>query len=380
MNCLENIRVLAEKICFRSRYVGENEQATKHSLVLPFLKCLGYDIHDPTEVHPEFVADAGNRNMDKVDYAIKRGEKPVFFVECKKASEDLVENHRDQLSKYFNNSPTRARIAILTNGVVYRFYADSHEPNRMDKNHFLEFDMRLVANMGDSEIRYLVNDLEKFTKDTFHDSDPLAKIETLVNRRNNLQSITQKLAEIFASPSDDFAKFMFKEVNPGTRRTPSKGSEFKDLFGEALRLYIDDQARERQLLMSDAEASLQPTPSPKPDPVPSPAVDESNFSKFQYWRQTVANAELHSLFRGLVDCLNSLGQEVWVDTVKTGRYFTAKPRRGASFNICSFAPQPRKKGIWVAISGRKGASVFITNHNDLERAKPLIRRSYDEMG
>lgn len=379
MNCLENIRVLAEKICLRSEYVGENEQATKHSLVLPFLKCLGYDIHDPTEVHPEFVADAGNRNMDKVDYAIKRGEKPVFFVECKKASEDLGESHRDQLSKYFNNSPTRARIAILTNGVVYRFYADSQEPNRMDKSHFLEFDMRVVANMGDSEIRYLVNDLEKFTKDTFHDSDPLAKIETLVNRRNNLQSITQKLAEIFASPSDDFTKFMFKEVNPATRRTPSKGSEFKDLFGEALRLYIDDQARERQLLMSDTEGSLQPTPSPKPVPVPAPAVNESNFSKFQYWRQTEANTELHNLFNGLVEHFNSLGQEVWVDTVNTGRYFTAKPRRGASFNICSFAPQPKKTGIKLWFPRRVGLEKFISKQADLEHIKPLIKRSYEQL-
>lgn len=375
MNCLENIRVLAEKICFRSKYVGENEQATKHSLVLPFLKCLGYDIHDPTEVHPEFDADAGKRKLDKVDYAIKKGGKSVFIVECKKASEDLGESHWDQLSKYFNNSPTDARIAVLTNGVVYRFYADHDHENRMDKDPFLEFDMCKVAHMGDSELRHLVNNLEKFTKDTFRDSDPFASIETLVRRRKRLQLFKRKLAEEFDSPSEDLVRLISKKVDPNVIFTKSRASEYRDLFGDALRFYIDDQARERQQLMSDAEAPLQLTPLPKPDPVP-PSPDEPNFPEFRYWAKVVANAELHNLFLEFFRYLKSLGEVVWVGTMGEGRYFAAKPEGGEFFNICTFRPQPSEDRIRIDIPGRDGQRLYVTSSDSLEDNKEKLQRAY----
>ena len=46
------------------------EEATKQSLVLPFLKALGYNYWDPREVVPEFTADINSKNLDKVDYVI----------------------------------------------------------------------------------------------------------------------------------------------------------------------------------------------------------------------------------------------------------------------------------------------------------------------
>lgn len=33
------------------------EEATKTSLIMPFLRILGYDVFDPFEVQPEFIAD-----------------------------------------------------------------------------------------------------------------------------------------------------------------------------------------------------------------------------------------------------------------------------------------------------------------------------------
>jgi len=48
----------------------ETEEAIKHSVVLPFLKALGYDVFNPSEVIPEFSADAVGKRGEKVDYAI----------------------------------------------------------------------------------------------------------------------------------------------------------------------------------------------------------------------------------------------------------------------------------------------------------------------
>ena len=48
------------------------EEATKTSLVLPFIQMLGYDIFDPTEVVPEFTADIGIKRGEKVDSFVTR--------------------------------------------------------------------------------------------------------------------------------------------------------------------------------------------------------------------------------------------------------------------------------------------------------------------
>ena len=53
------------------------EEATKTSLILPFIQMLGYDIFDPAEVVPEFTADIGIKRGEKVDYAIMQRGKPA---------------------------------------------------------------------------------------------------------------------------------------------------------------------------------------------------------------------------------------------------------------------------------------------------------------
>lgn len=58
MEFLDEIKVLGS----RSQNLGpqlKTEEATKTSLVLPFIQLLGYNIFDPTEVIPEFQAEAG---------------------------------------------------------------------------------------------------------------------------------------------------------------------------------------------------------------------------------------------------------------------------------------------------------------------------------
>ena len=62
------------------------EEATKQSLVLPFLQCLGYNVFDPHEVEPEYTADIGSKQGEKVDYAILSDGEPVILIECKKVS------------------------------------------------------------------------------------------------------------------------------------------------------------------------------------------------------------------------------------------------------------------------------------------------------
>ncbi|MEO0716330.1 MAG: type I restriction endonuclease, partial [Planctomycetota bacterium] len=121
----------------RARSVVGNlatEEATKTALVLPFLGALGYDVFDPTEVVPEFTADVGVKRGEKVDYAVCVDGKPQLLIECKPHGARL-DSYGSQLYRYFSVTP--ARVAVLTDGVEYRFYSDLMEPNKLDPEPFM---------------------------------------------------------------------------------------------------------------------------------------------------------------------------------------------------------------------------------------------------
>lgn len=64
MDFADKIRSLGDKVT-RLKDSIETEEATKNAFIMPFISALDYDVFDPLEVIPEFVADLG----------IKKGEK-----------------------------------------------------------------------------------------------------------------------------------------------------------------------------------------------------------------------------------------------------------------------------------------------------------------
>lgn len=122
------------------------EEATKTSIIMPFFAMLGYDVFNPQEFVPEYTADVGIKKGEKVDYAIFKDGKPVILIECKSINENL-EKHDSQLFRYFVTS--EAKFAILTNGILYRFYTDLEEPNKMDETPFLEID---ILNLKENQV------------------------------------------------------------------------------------------------------------------------------------------------------------------------------------------------------------------------------------
>src|SRR5450830_565822 len=115
MDFKDEIHRLGERVV-QLRAQLQTEEATKQSLVLPFIQCLGYDIFNPTEVIAEFTADFGTKKGEKVDYAIMRDGVPVLLVECKCCGEHL-DTHGSQLFRYF--TAQGAKFGLLTNGLDY---------------------------------------------------------------------------------------------------------------------------------------------------------------------------------------------------------------------------------------------------------------------
>jgi len=135
---LEKLKLVSSQVIGRILSVrGRGEEATKQALVLPMLDALGYDIWNPTEVCPEYEADfavkkAGQK--EKVDLAISIGGVPKIYLEVK-SIDAALDGCEGQLARYFNSTGT-VTLGILTNGIEWRFFTDTGDPNLMDAQPF----------------------------------------------------------------------------------------------------------------------------------------------------------------------------------------------------------------------------------------------------
>lgn len=210
----------------------DTEEATKNALVLPFIAALGYDVFNPKEVLPEFTADVGTKKGEKVDYAISRDGQIILIIECKKAGTDLDTTAFNQLYRYF--SVTQARVAILTNGIEYRFFSDLDESNKMDTKPFLILDLLNTRENLLAEIRNL-------SKDRFD----IERVLSSAHEMKILYEIKTLLRKQIEQPHEDLVRFFFSQVNPGARFKPTAKETFSQLVQKALQQFISDSVNER---------------------------------------------------------------------------------------------------------------------------------------
>ena len=82
MDFIDRLRVLSTQIT-NTKDMIQTEEATKNSMVMPFIQILGYNVFDPMEVTPEIVADVGTKKGEKVDYAILKDGKQIGRASCR---------------------------------------------------------------------------------------------------------------------------------------------------------------------------------------------------------------------------------------------------------------------------------------------------------
>jgi len=259
MDLIDKLRELSVRIPKQLEYM-QTEEATKNSLVLPFISALGYNVFDPTEVTPELNADVGIKKGEKVDYAILKDGKPIILIECKWHGADLSKEHASQLYRYF--SVTEARFGVLTNGIVYWFYTDLEAPNKMDAKPFFEFNMLDIREQD-------VEELKKFSKSTFD----LNGIITNASDLKYTREVKRIIDEQFQQPSDEFVKFFASQIYSG-RITPALKGHFAETTKRALRQYVNDQINERlkTALGSDTRVVSAEPPANAPATQATPAA------------------------------------------------------------------------------------------------------------
>jgi hypothetical protein len=291
MDFIDQLQALANKIPKLCDLL-QTEEATKTALVMPFIGILGYDVFDPTEVIPEFVADVGIKKGEKVDYAVVKDGKIIMLFECKHCGADLHIRHASQLFRYF--SVTTARIAVLTNGIVYRFFTDLEASNKMDEKPFLEVNMLELNDAAVAEIK-------KLSKLAFNLDD----LMTTAGELKYTREIKRLLAEQMERPSDEFVRFFASKVFDGPL-TPSRREYFSGITKRSFNQFINERINER------LKSAMSGVPIAETTPVQSsPAVTEQSAAKsdaIQPEKPVQTTAEeiegfyiIKSLLRDLVD-------------------------------------------------------------------------------
>ncbi len=246
MDFIEKINQLRER-ALNLKDNLQTEEATKNALIMPFLSALGYDVFNPLEVVPEYVADSRLKKDEKVDYAIMKDGNPAILVECKKVAIDKLDirKHAGQLFKYFTAS--KAKFIILTNGIVYKFFSDLEETNILDKEPFFIFNL---LEFKDNQIE----NLSEFRKEKFN-------IQKVFENAGDLKFIRQ-FAEVleneYRSPSDDFVKYLLDKSNIECRKTNNVIGKHKPTAKEAFNMFMSKVMKTSLNLSLDEKTEEKP--------------------------------------------------------------------------------------------------------------------------
>lgn len=190
------------------RMTNITEEDTKNYLVLPFIKYLGYDIHDPNDLRYEFICDMHEKGSRRVDCAIVNDfGKPLIIIEIKAIEKDLS-LHVGQVKSYLVSSG--AKYAILTNGIEYYLFCS----NQIDSDFYLK------------DKYYSFNILEL----SMNDYNIIRELEKSIIKPQLIEKITETPRDI--TGMDEFCK----------NKTPYDvvGRTTHELYDEYLNFCIDN--------------------------------------------------------------------------------------------------------------------------------------------
>lgn len=334
------------------------EEATKTALIMPFFSLLGYDVFNPMEFVPEFVADIGTKKGEKVDYAIMREEKPVILIEAKGVNDDLTK-HDAQLFRYF--TATEAKFAILTNGIVYKFFTDLEEANKMDEKPFLEIDL---LNINDMQVA----ELKKFTKDKFD-------IDTIFNTASELKYsnlIKAQLNSQLNNPTDEFVRFIIGDFFAGVK-TANVVEKFRPIVKKSMQQFVNEFMNDKIKSILNNEVEETETVAPEEDEtIEEVAIDETIESK------VVTTEEELEGFNIVRSILSEVVAPEEISYKDVERYCGILYQDNTRKWVCRLYFNSSKKSITISDENKKEVRYYIENISDIYKYKNEILNALDK--
>jgi hypothetical protein len=347
---------------------------TKQALIIPFLQVIGYDVFNPLEVKPEFISDFGKKKGEKVDYAIFKDGKPIIFIEAKAVTENM-NNHDSQLARYFN-ATTEVKLAIITNGVIYKFFTDVDSNNIMDDNPFA------IINITDLSI----NDIEvlsKFKKEAFETESLVKYAEDLIYTSN----LNIKLKDLLKNPSDDFIRLLIKNLSD-TKITTNVIERFKPIVKKSISNAILDIVsqgifQQEAAPTAEEEKLIQTEEALKDEQITKKqiATTEEEINGFEIIKEILVSNGRNISNLQYKDTVNYFGIFIksifnWfirLNLESTSKYLIVRlPVKIVSQTVSNYKIEPAPKG-----HGEDSSRIFIESLNDLHNLENLILECYD---
>ena len=335
----ESLKQFSERVTILKDTIS-TEESTKMSLIVPMFQLLGYDVFNPTEFCPEYTADVGIKKGEKVDYAILEDGKPNILIECKSCSETL-DKHSSQLFRYFSTTP--AKFGILTNGVIYRFYTDLEEANKMDLVPFLEINME---NIKDSSI----SELKKFCKENF-DKD---KIFSTAEELKYTSLIKGLLTSEYDNPSEEFVRFILNHIYDG-QKNQRVIEKFTPVIKKSFSSFVNEIVNNK---ISSALAKDNDEPEPQMVDTPDEPVSKII--------TTEEEIESFYIVRGMLAEVVPVEDIVHRDTES---YFGILYKDNNRKPICRINLDKKNKQLFIPDVNKKFERFYIDSINDLYKYK-----------
>lgn len=350
MDFAEQLKLLIDKIIKYKDQIN-TEEATKTAFIMPFFDLLGYDTRNPIEFIPEFTCDVGIKKGEKIDYAIHIDNQPTILIECKWCGENL-DKHDAQLVRYF--SVSQAKIGILTNGIIYKFFTDLEETNKMDSKPFLEINL---LNIKDNEIV----ELKKFFRSNFDITSILSTAEEL--KYSN--AIKKVFLSQIDSPEENFVTYFLNEVYEGKKTAQAK-EKFKGLVKKSISEVMNDIVRNK------LESALIGKEEKK---VEEPAVEEIGKAEPLV---VTTQEELDGYFI-VKSILSEVTQGKRITYKDTTRYFNVLLDDNTRKWICRIYANSQQKYLAFPTSDKQEEKFAIENIEEIYNHKEKIKEIFSNI-
>lgn len=349
MDFAEQLKILIDKIIKFKDQIN-TEEATKTAFIMPFFDLLGYDTRNPIEFIPEFTCDVGIKKGEKIDYAIHIDNQPTILIECKWCGENL-EKHDAQLMRYF--SVSQAKIGILTNGIIYKFFTDLEETNKMDSKPFLEIDL---LNIRDNEII----ELKKFFRSNFDITSILSTAEEL-KYANAIKKVFNSQLD---SPDENYVSYFLNEVYDG-KKTAQMKEKFKGLVKKSISEVMNDIVRNK---IENALSGQEPVKKEE-------IIEE--IGKVEAVIETTQE-EMESYFT-VKSILSEITQSKRITYKDTTRYFNILIDDNTRKWICRFYLNGKQKYIAFPAGDKQEEKVLINGIEDVFNFKEKIKDIFNNI-
>lgn len=334
MGSTEDLKQFAERVIPLKENIS-TEEATKMSMIIPFFQLLGYDVFNPGEFCPEYTADVGVKKGEKVDYAILINGNPEILIECKWCGESLSK-HGSQLFRYFGTSP--AKFGILTNGLIYQFFTDLDEANKMDLAPFLEINLN---DLKDAQI----NELKKFSKEVF-DKDNIFSTASDLKYSSLIKGL---LAKDLDDPSDEFVRYILSNVYDG-QKNQKVIDKFKSIVKKSFTGFVNDIVNQKISSALTPEADEQPNDTPILDEQKSKIVT------------TEEEMEAFYIVRGILAGTIPIEDVVYRDTES---YFGILYQDNNRKPLCRINLDTKNKQLLIPDENKNFERIYIDSLNDI---------------